>query len=54
MVLQSILTKVFISNIENSTAIQVPLEIFLWTLGGSRTPGEKPWFSRLSIYFLTS
>jgi len=42
MVLQRILTKVFISNIEHSTAIQVPLEIFQWTPGGSRTPGWEP------------
>ena len=27
---------------ENSTAIQVPLEIFPWTPGGSRTPGGEP------------
>jgi len=29
MVLQTILTKVFISNIEHSTAIPVPLEIMI-------------------------
>ena len=27
---------------ESLTAIQVPLEIFPWTPGGSRTPGWEP------------
>jgi len=40
MVLQRIL--VFISNIEHSTAIQVPMKIFPWTPGGSQTPGWEP------------
>jgi len=41
MTLQRILTKVFISNIENSTAIQVPGNLSM-NPRGSRTAGWEP------------
>jgi len=51
MTLQRILTKVFISNIENSTAIQVLLEIFPWTPGDREPQVENPGEGGLGFAF---